>query len=265
MSVLNELIKIKESAQKDDLLKMLDEISVYEKLSTDENLKDLKKSKITRSKCPLLAGLTDGNIYETILGELVANVYLQIEDYVPDVLMTGMEQNKKKQKQKEILQKSITRISYQSLTEYDHDQMRDMVAAVFTKRCQDITIAVIIVRDPENYYTMYHGTYQLEKSKKFSAVVSTPDIVKGEYGTFIMKNYSILGNNGYRFGSYSNNGIMYDVMISPEGKLYLMDGNKVAVEYLIPKEEQNDLNTAKKSSKEFAKQLVSIIESVVQL
>lgn len=52
MGVLDDLIKIKSVKQEDDLLKLLDEISIYEKLSANEAFKDLKTSKITREKMP---------------------------------------------------------------------------------------------------------------------------------------------------------------------------------------------------------------------
>ena len=48
MSILDDLIRVKTNQQDDDLLKMLDEIPVYEKLSVDEKLKDLKNSEICR-------------------------------------------------------------------------------------------------------------------------------------------------------------------------------------------------------------------------
>ena len=63
MSILDDLIRVKTNQQDDDLLKMLDEIPVYEKLSVDEKLMDLKNSEVTRKKCPLLAGFADGKLY----------------------------------------------------------------------------------------------------------------------------------------------------------------------------------------------------------
>ena len=95
MGVLDDLIKIKKVKKTDDLLKMIDEVSVYEKLAIDENLKDLSTSAITRAKCPLLAAFIDGKYYETILAELVSNIYLQIEGRIPDILFRVVNRDRK--------------------------------------------------------------------------------------------------------------------------------------------------------------------------
>lgn len=261
MSALNDLIRIKTSKQEDDLLKMLDEIPVYEKLSADEKLRDLTKSEVTRKKCPLLAAFADGKLYETILAELVSNIYLQIEGNIPNILITATDKTPKQQKQMEILQNGIVRVEYRDLTEYDHESMKDLLAAVFTKNIQDAVTAVLIVRESRGY-KMYHGTYTAKDANKSDKSVSTPLIVKGKHGVFIMNSYSVLGNNGYRFGSYKDQYATYDVMIGPDGILYLINGDSV-IPYSIPTHEQNILNMAKKDPQEFAEMVTSIIESVV--
>lgn len=261
MSVLDSLIKIKTSTQDDDLLKLLDEISIYEKLSVDEKLKDLKTSKITRTKCPILAAFSDGKLYETILADLAANVYLQIEGHIPAVLETDTEKTLKQQKQMEILQSGIIHVEYRDLMEYDHEIMKYQLAAVFTNTCQDVVTAAIIVREPGGY-KMYHGTYVITEINKSVGYVCTPLIIKGHNGIFTMDSYSILGNNGYRFGHYVTDHASYDVMIGPDDILYLLQGD-FTIPCKIPKTEKNRLNMSKNDPQTFAETVTLIIESVI--
>ena len=262
MGVLDDLIKIKKVKKTDDLLKMIDEVSVYEKLAIDENLKDLSTSAITRAKCPLLAAFIDGNYYETILAELVSNIYLQIEGRIPDILFRVVNRTAKQQKQIEIIQAGVSHVEYRDIMEYDHETMKDRVSAVFTKSFQNATIAVIVIREIENY-VMYHGVYT-ETETKHIAINKMPRVViTGQFGIFTMKSYSILGNNGYRFGSYRNEHIFYDVMIEQGTILYLMNGNITAFVYEITAQEHNNLNLAKNDPHKFAEILTDIIERVV--
>lgn len=263
MGVLDDLIRIKSSKQEDDLLKMLDEIPVYEKLSVDENLRDLKNSSVTRAKCPMLTGFVDGKIYETVLTELVSNVYLQIEGAIPEILSTAAEKSLKQQRQMEILGASIAHVEYCELTQYDHEKMKNRLAAVFTKPCQDVVTAVLIVREPGGY-KMYHGTYMVKETGTFDIGVSEPLVVKGEHGMLIMDSYSVLGNDGYRFASYKNPRISYDVMIGPDGVMYLLNGNRTEITFHISESQRNHLNLAKKDPQEFAKLLIAIIEDVIR-
>lgn len=261
MNVLDDLIRIKTNKQDDDLLKILDEVPVYEKLSVDEKLKDLAHSEITRKKCPLLAGFADGKLYETVLADLAANVYLQIEGNIPLVLQTSGELTMKKQKQFEILQSGIARVSYRDLMEYDHESMRMFVTAVFIKKCNGANIAAIVIKNSDGYI-MFHGTYIDDEKGKNINNVFEPIVIKGKKGVFTMDTYSVLGNNAYPFAHYAGNTMTYDVMIGPEGVLYLM-ANKFVVPYEIPWQDRNVLNMAKKEPVEFAKELTAIIESVV--
>lgn len=261
MSVLDDLIKIKGSAQEDDLLKLLDEIPVYEKLSVNEGFRDLTRSEIARSKCPLLAAFADGRLYETVLADLAANVYLQIEGDIPAVLRAAAEKTLRQQKQIGILQQSIVHVEYHDLMEYDHEKMEGSLAAVFTNKCQNGTTAVLIVRDAAGY-KMYHGSYAPKESGSVANGIRTPLAIHGKNGAFTMNSYSVLGNNGYRFGTYVDEGASYDVMIGPDGMLYLLKGS-TWVRYGISAEERNFLNMSKKDPWEFARTVTSIIESAV--
>ncbi len=261
MSTLDDLIRIKTRKQDDDLLKMLDEIAVYEKLSADEKLKDLTHSEVTRKKCPLLAAFADGEMYETILAELASNVYLQIEGSIPPILITATEMSVKKQKQMAILQNGITHVSYRDLLEYNHEIMKPFIAAVFVKNYQDGAIAAIIVKEPGGY-VMYHGMYTVGEEDVAGANTSSSLICKGKKGIFTMDSYSVLGNNGYPFGHYANEKVVYDVMIGPDNVLYLLNGEIVVTRELTG-EDKNVINMAKKDPDDFAKAVTSIIERVV--
>lgn len=261
MGVLDDLIKIKTAKQEDDLLKLLDEIPVYEKLSVDPMLADLKNSDITRKRCPLLAGFKDGNLYETLLADLAANVYLQIENRIPDVLMNEVGLSEKQEKQKEVLKNGISRIEYRDIMEYDHDEMGKLVAAVFTKREGLICTVAIVVKIPDGY-VMYHGCYTTDTEEENNVIMKHPIIVRGAGGIFSMNNYSMLGNNAYRFGTYSYDSGTYDVMLGMEGELYLMNGEQPIV-YKLPHALMNRIYMAKSDPYLFAEAITNALESVV--
>ena len=56
MSSIETLIRIKKQAQTDDLVRLLDEVADYEKLSKAEAFRDLRTSEVAKKKLPLLAG-----------------------------------------------------------------------------------------------------------------------------------------------------------------------------------------------------------------
>lgn len=261
MNILDDLIRMKTNAQEDDMLRMFDEVQIYEKLSVDEKLRNIKTSEITRKKCPLLAGFVDGRLYETVLAELIRNIYLNIEEQAPEILMTAYEKTIKQQKQFEVLGKSIAHVEYESLEEYDHTSMKDSLVAIFTEKSQNIMTAVLIAKNGKDYI-MYHGTYEEKGSKGKGRSKIDPIIVKGKKGIFKMDTYSVLGNNGYRFGTYQGKNYLYDVMIGPDSTLYLVNGKQIMTNK-ISEEDNNLLNMVKKNPKEFAEQIMSVIESAV--
>lgn len=262
MNVLDDLIRIKTNKQDDDLLKMLDEVPAYEKLSVDENLKDLKHSAVTRKKCPLLAGYTDGKIYETVLADLAANVYLQIEGMIPPVLQGASELSMKKQKQLEILRTGIARVEYRDLMDYDHLTLKNFLTAVFVKKHNGASIVAIIIRQLDRYI-MYHGMYLSDEKGRDLQNALEPVVAKGKNGVLTMASYSMLGNNGYPFAQYVTADSRYDVMIGPDNELYLMDGVSISA-YEIPAENKNTLNMAKKTPMAFAREVTAVIEKVVR-
>lgn len=262
MGVLDDLIKIKTAKQEDDLLKLLDEIPIYEKLSVDKNLADLKNSDVTRKRCPLLAGFKDGKLYEILLADLAANVYLQIENRIPDVLMSAVNFSAKQERQKEVLKHGITRIEYRDITEYDHDELSALVAGVFTKREGTACTIAIVVKMPDGY-VMYHGCYMGDKTEKDGTVKNNPIIIRGSKGIFTMNNYSMLGNNAYRFGTYSCMNGTYDVMLGMEGELYLMNGEQPMV-YELSHALMNRIHMAKSDPRLFAEAITIALESVVE-
>lgn len=262
MGVLDDLIKIKTARQEDDLLKLLDEIPVYEKLSVNPQFADLKNSEVTRSKCPLLAGFKDGNLYETLLADLAANVYLQIENAIPDVLRIMTDLSPRQEKQKEALQKGITRIEYREIMEYDHEQMKSMVIGVFTKKESKETIIAIITKTSDGY-VMYHGTYTEDASGKRVSIKSESTVVETKKGVFIMDSYSVLGNNSYPFGRYSRPAGSYTVMLGERHELYLIKGEQPFV-YNLDKYLSNKIYFSKNDAQMFAEAVAEAIESVVE-
>lgn len=262
MGALDDLIKIKKTKSDDDLIKLLDEISVYEKLSVDKRFRDLKQSEVARKRCPLLAGFADGKLYETILADLASNVFLQIEGNIPDVLLIAMEQSEKRRRQMDILKTGITRVIYEELTEYDHESMAKLVVAVFTKQYEGASLAVIITKAATGY-VMYHGSYVTDEQDQTADVPCPPVAAKGSRGLFTMRTYSILGNNGYWFGKYRTDGHTYEVMIGPDGVLYMREQGRVLAFELHP-EELNSMRLAKGDPDQFAVAVTEIIERTVR-
>lgn len=260
MNVLENLIKIKKHANDDDLLMMMDELIAYQKLSEDESLGDLKTSEFTRKKCPLLAAFVDGKMYETVLADLAGNIYVQIEGYLPPVLLTATERNLKQQKQIEILRSGIVQVHYHDLTDYVHEFMKDQVLAVFTKKHGEWTTAAIIVKDTDSY-EMYHGVYGGSQAA-VTNIVYAPEIITSNHGSFVLKNYSVLGNNGYKFGNYLYKDVSMDVMLGPDHILYLSNGSE-ELTFPIPWDVSNRLVKSKKDSVLFARELMTFIESVI--
>ena len=60
MSSIETLIRIKKQAQTDDLVRLLDEVADYEKLSKAAAFRDLRTSEVAKKKLPLLAGAYAG-------------------------------------------------------------------------------------------------------------------------------------------------------------------------------------------------------------
>lgn len=261
MSVLDDLIKIKTNEQGDGLITMLDEIPVYQKLSVNKQFVDLKTSEITRKKCPMLAAFADGKLYETVLAELCANIYLQIEGRIPQCLRSSIERTPRQQKQFEILQKGVAEVHYDDISNYYHEEMKDHVVAVFIDRHEAAATAVVIVKGLRGY-TMYHGTYTTGQVKQAIISAEAPLVYKGEKGTLTMSGYSMLGNNGYPFAHYTGNHADYDVMLDPQGILYLVKGADI-IPYEIPHMDRNILNIAKNDPTEFIKDVTKIVERVV--
>lgn len=264
MSVLDDLIQIKKMSQKDDLIKILEEVDTYEKLSADKALQDLSASEITRKKCPLLAGIADGNVYEQILGDLAANVYLQVEGRIPEILRHGGEMKEKQKRQLNILQSSVAEVEYRDLSLYVHASMKDQVVAVFVSECPHTSsaIAVIIVKTDFSYI-MYHGIYETDTKESDVKVGDlSPVQTKGKKGILTLYTYSMLGNNAYPFARYADEKGAYQVMLSLDGILYLTKDGVVSFEHVLTLEEKNELAAAKETKTIFSEAVLGLIENV---
>ena len=265
MSVLDDLIQIKKMSQKDDLIKILEEVDTYEKLSADKSLRDLSTSEITRKKCPLLASMADGNAYERILGDLAANVYLQVEEQIPEVLRHGEEMKEKQKRQLDVLQSSVVDVEYRDLSLYVHASMKDQVVAVFTFKYPHApsAVAVIIVKT-DSGYSMYHGTYETDvKESDVKSEALSPVQIKGRKGVLTLYTYSMLGNNAYPFARYTDEKGIYQVMLSLDGILYLIKDGAVSFEHVLTLEEKNELAAAKETKTIFSEAVLGLIENVV--
>ena len=135
MSSIETLIRIKKQAQTDDLVRLLDEVADYEKLSKAEAFRDLRTSEVAKKKLPLLAGAYAGEEYSLALLTLAGHVVSHLEGAVPRVLTEPMENLTSRQiVRMELMQKQIIQVTYDSLNTYVHDEEKEHVVAVYTSR-----------------------------------------------------------------------------------------------------------------------------------
>lgn len=193
---------------------------------------------------------------------MAADIYRQIEGQVPDVINITEDIGKKRQRQREVLKAGIVQIEYQSIIDYNHEEMQPFVIAVYTKEFQALTVACLIVK-LDGRYIMYHGSYESQSGVVSAETMCRPLNVRTDHGYLILNTYSVLGNNGYPFAVYMTNGDSYQVMIDPSGLLYLLGETETKV-YELSHADQNTINTAKKDANLFASAVGSVIERVIK-
>lgn len=247
MSAIENLIQIKKQSKNDDIVKMMDEVADYEKLSRSELFRDLTTSKVAQKKLPLLARAYQGDLYALSLSTLAGHIIAHLEDRIPEVLEKPMETlSDRDLKRMELMNKSLIPVFYRSLLEYE-EGMGDQVVAVYSSDRPNGSVALmIIVRDQETYQ-VYQGYYRPGKKdiQKYGnqQKIKTYDVEEdGDYFSFAT--YSLLGNNRYPFGQVLlSNGKRYNVSMDYQA-LYLGTEEEI-VTIPLRMEQRNTLNLCK--------------------
>ena len=260
MSALETLIKVKKQCQNDDLIRILDEVTIYEKLSKSKTLRDLKTAQATRKKCPLLASAYDGDLYALSLMTLAGHIVAHLESVVPSVLIQPKQDLSPRELHRlEIMQDQIISVTYAPLREYDHNTMESNVIAVYTSEQENATAILIIVR-VHSTYSIYQGYYNEQNG--CDVIAQQPYVETRKNGSLCITRYSIQGNNAFPFGTYRTVNHTYSVMLPDHETLWVFEDMNHPQEIHLSLGDRNQLAFAKQHVETFASALLDILERV---
>lgn len=257
MAAIETLIKVKKQAKTDDLITMLDEITIYEKLSKSKAFRDLRTSKAGQKKLPLLSGAYQGDLYSLSLLNIANNIFIYLTGQGIPVLGNLLEDlSIKDEKRMEILERSVIKVGYWDLTSYDHEVMKDSIVAIFAEEAEKKTILMIIVRDG-NEYQIYFGQY--EEEKELEECDHKPYVLKKDDQTLSITSYSILGNNAYPFGTFFDGTKNYEIMMPDYETIWLIPGEGEKEILHTTLSERNQIGLDKTNIDRFTETLLNII------
>lgn len=266
MSVIENLIQIKKQSTNDDIVKMMDEVADYEKLSRSELFRDLTTSKVAQKKLPLLAKAYAGDLYALSLSTLAGHIIAHLEDRIPEVLEKPMETlSERDMKRMELMNKSLIPVFYRGLLEYD-DSMEDQVVAIYSSERPNGSVALmIIVRDKdivrdEDTYNVYQGYYRPGKKEEQQygshQQLNVYDFEE-EGDHFSFTTYSLLGNNRYPFGEIRlADGRRYLVSMDYRALCLETEEKEKPIRISLRMEQRNTLNLCKTDPEKLGKTLL---------
>lgn len=260
MSAIENLIRIKKQSKNDDIVKMMDEVADYEKLSRSELFRDLTTSKAAQKKLPLLAKAYAGDLYALSLSTLAGHIIAHLEDRIPEVLEKPMETlSERDMKRMELMNKSLIPVFYRGLLEYE-DNMEDRVVAVYSSERPNGSVALmIIVRDGDTY-DVYQGYYR--PGKKEEQQYGSHQKLKvydfeEEGDHFSFTTYSLLGNNCYPFGEIRlTDGRRCPVSMDYQALYLETEEEEKPIRISLQMEQRNTLNLCKTDPEKFGKTLL---------
>lgn len=259
MPAIDMLIKIKKQANTDDLIILMDEVVLYEKLSKVEAFRDLKTSKTAAKKLPLLSAAHKGDIYCMTMLELVREIITYMTGTAPPITIVQekTELTAREEKMKKVMERSIVQVRYHNLEEYRHDTMKDFVVAVFSETV-DTKKSILIVVRKDNYYNIYQGHYS-EREDEVGAVTEKPYVYIDDPYVLSIKTYSILGNNAYPFAVFNSPSGTYSVMFPRHDEIWLTSEDGQQTSIYLSEEEITEIGMKKVTVHSFAKCLMDII------
>lgn len=264
MSAIEALIKTKKQGTNDDLIKFLDELILYEKLAKSETFRDLRTSTAAQKKLPLLSGAYTGNLYSVSLCQMVVNILNHLDGDAPDIVKDPIvAMTEKDLRRLEILQRSVIRVSYRALNEYDHERQKDHVVGIFTTNTsdnEDQVSILIVVKENEKYF-IYQGFYQNTDSDMGTMQIKS-DVYRKTEGTdrLEIQTYSLQGNNAYPFGVFYHGNNKYQVMMPYHDliRLTLINGED-RIKIPLTTSDINRMNMSKTEIQTFSECLMDLI------
>lgn len=267
MSIIDQLIQIKKSSDSDDIVNMLDDFTLYGRLSKIPALSDISKSEALKKQLPLLSKAISGDIYCLSLYMVAANIVAYLGYEIPETITTHINNTPDSLKQKLIIaQENTIRVDYRSLDLYQHNSMRDSITAIYINKLNEENRIVIITRLGKSQ-RIFQGSYVEDDS------ISSEDIGVNKHQRaksliyeddelhIKIDNYSLQGNNAYLFAHVKINRDEYHMMMDDLKGLLFKDIKGRGKDFTIPLDisSLNRINLAKSDPQEFIDILAQII------
>lgn len=219
MSLIDQLIQMKKSEKENDIIKMIDEFTLYNKLSSVKALGGIEDSPAMQKKLPYMTKFIEGNFYQLSLAITAIHILTHLEYNLPPTIQEKIENiPERTKKQLTLVSKSSVQPTFQELMQYDHKTESDFVVGVYTKEVNNETKIIIITNPSGNRYVIYQGDYIETEDKELrarnkSTLKHKDYLTKLNKGTLSIGNYSMAGNNHYPFAEYNREGIIYYLSI----------------------------------------------------
>lgn len=229
MSMIDQLIQMKRAKKDNDIVAMLDEFTLYDKLSDIKALGDIDNSPALQKKLPHLTKLIKGDFYNLSLAIVARDILTHLNYEIPSAIYNHMADIPERTKKRlTLVGDSTVQAEYRELREYHQETNKNKVIGVYTNNVEDSDMVriIIIVNQRDEIYTIYQGSYEeidgevCEKESRMNQQISSY-IEKVKHGTIIIPNYSIQGNNSYPFAQYKNQEGFYYISIPDRKHLAL--------------------------------------------
>lgn len=273
MSLIDQLISIKKATSGNDILAMMDEFILYERLSRSSALGDLETSPVLQKRLPLIHKAISDNIYELSLfimaGNIINHLTGETPEHINEHMMKVPELTKKRL---QLAQENTLSVRYYDLTDYHHALYEDQVVAVYTNVIEPTT-SVIIITYTNNAYNIFQGSFydldnEVDKETKEEKVfvVLEDYIFSTQTHSISIETYSAQGNNGYPFGTYDNKESIRYLMLPDDFTLWILPSQhltKVKPDEItkipLTVEEVNRLTMSKHTTERFAMAISAIL------
>lgn len=256
MSALDTLLQVKTQLDRDDLIRLFDEMTAYEKIKGRTAL--LKNEKAMRKKFPLYMKAKDGDLYGISLLIILERMLAHLLETTPDWVTELTDAlSAKKKKQMDVIAESIIPIEWDVLESYSPEFHGDKLLGVFAEPLKGRTAILILIKKGRTY-TVFQGVVKETVKQKTQPL--TPCVITKREWTLSVLTYSILGNNGYPFGTLSGKGKTFDVWMPSPDQIVLTaqtDGKK---EIRLTDSEVAAVQMAKTNVVSFTDTLLDVIE-----
>lgn len=271
MTLIDQLIQMKKSEKENDIIKMLDEFTLYERLSSVKALGTLEESKALQKRLPNMTKFIEGDFYQLSLAIIATNILTYLEYEPPQIIEDKLNNIKERTKrQLELAGGSSVRTHYKDLIEYNHNLEKDNVEAIYTIEQEDIIKIIIITKGINKHYNIYQGEYQETENTKTTIKekpIVTDHINELENGKLIINNYSLAGNNHYPFAKYKTNKKTYYISMPSQNVIRLSNTKSLIqtnkdnkTHYInLTREEAGQMGLSRQNINEFSDVIASII------